>query len=221
MLHAYHCFNSSANKVHTHAWCLSRLYIHACKHWSGDKQAMITKNTVSGLILITKSCCNDASSCWNQPQATKSFLIDLRKMAFEDAFQLTFPVGAGAMNVVACQLLQVMEQCVARLDVAMFYAILWESENEVPTDPISNPIVDSKRKAYTSDEELNSPLTSTIEKLLLSPTIVAKGSMNGEHKLDGYGGLIALYKLLREVWLIQFVSVGFFSQLQRKLQLEA
>ncbi|KAG4123446.1 hypothetical protein ERO13_D11G326901v2 [Gossypium hirsutum] len=52
---------SSANKVHTHAWCLSRLYIHACKHWSGDKQAMITKNTVSGLILITKSCCNDAS----------------------------------------------------------------------------------------------------------------------------------------------------------------
>ncbi|MBA0619479.1 hypothetical protein Godav_028643, partial [Gossypium davidsonii] len=123
-------------------------------------------------------------------------------MAFEDAFQLTFPVGAGAMNVVACQLLQVMEQCVARLDVAMFYAILWESENEVPTDPISNPIVDSKRKAYTSDEELNSPLTSTIEKLLLSPTIVAKGSMNGEHKLDGYGGLIALYKLLREVWLM-------------------
>ncbi|TYH47106.1 hypothetical protein ES332_D11G388400v1 [Gossypium tomentosum] len=132
---------SSANKVHTHAWCLSRLYIHACKHWSGDKQAMITKNTVSGLILITKSCCNDASS---RPQATKSFLIDLRKMAFEDAFQLTFSVRAGAMNVVACQLLQVMEQCVARLDVAMFYAILWESKNEIPTDPISNPIVDSK-----------------------------------------------------------------------------
>ncbi|MBA0687724.1 hypothetical protein Goari_015235 [Gossypium aridum] len=129
---------SSANKVHTHAWRLSRLYIHACKYWSGDKQTMITKNTVSGLILITKSCCNDASS-------------------------------------------YVMEQCVARLDVAMFYAILWESKNEIPTDPISNPIVDSKRKAYTSDEELNSPLTSTIEKLLLSPTIVAKGSMNGEH----------------------------------------
>ncbi|MBA0561838.1 hypothetical protein Golob_018636, partial [Gossypium lobatum] len=98
-------------------------------------------------------------------------------MAFEDAFQLTFPVRAEAMNVVASQLLQVMEQCVARLDVAMFYAILWESKNEIPTDPISNPIVDSKRKAYTSDEELNSPLTSTIEKLLLSPTIVAKGSM--------------------------------------------
>ncbi|MBA0731000.1 hypothetical protein Golax_022876 [Gossypium laxum] len=89
-------------------------------------------------------------------------------MAFEEAFHLICPVKAGAMSV--------MEQCVARLGVAMFNAILW--------------------KAYTSDEELNSPLTSTIEILLLSPTIVAKGSMNGEHKLDGYGGLIALYKLL-------------------------
>ncbi|TYI58622.1 hypothetical protein E1A91_D11G373400v1 [Gossypium mustelinum] len=168
---------SSANKVHTHAWCLSRLYIHACKHWSGDKQAMITKNTVSGLILITKSCCNDASSRSHE---------------------------CSCLPVIASM---VMEQCVARLDVAMFYAILWESKNEIPTDPISNPIVDSKRKTYTSDEELNSPLTSIIEKLLLSPTIVAKGSMNVEHKLDGYGGLIALYKLLRE--------------LQRKLQLEA
>ncbi|MBA0637847.1 hypothetical protein Godav_005324 [Gossypium davidsonii] len=123
-----------------------------------------------------------------------SFLINLWKMAFEEAFQLICPVRAGAMSVVACQLLQLMEQCVARLGVAMFNAILWESMNKIPTDSISNPI----RKAYTSDEELNSPLTSTIEKLLLSPTIVAKGSMNGEHKLDGYGGLIELYKLLCE-----------------------
>ncbi|MBA0880944.1 hypothetical protein Goshw_022716, partial [Gossypium schwendimanii] len=115
-----------------------------------------------------------------------SFLINLRKMAFEEAFHLICPVRAGAMSV--------MEQCVARLGVAMFNAILWKSMNKIPTDSTSNPI----RKAYTSDEELNSPLTSTIEILLLSPTIVAKGSMNGEHKLDGYGGLIALYKLLCE-----------------------
>ncbi|MBA0673096.1 hypothetical protein Goklo_029247 [Gossypium klotzschianum] len=166
-----------------------------------------------------------------------SFLINLWKMAFEEAFQLICPVRAGAMSVVACQLLQLMEQCVARLGVAMFNAILWESMNKIPTDSISNPIEALKenrhnnrddsgkkitnlsfflmplRKAYTSDEELNSPLTSTIEKLLLSPTIVAKGSMNGEHKLDGYGGLIELYKLLCEVWLIQFVNAGYTSQL--------
>lgn len=39
---------------------------------------------------------------------------------------------------------QVMEQCVARLDVAMFNAILRESEDEIPTDPVSDPISDSK-----------------------------------------------------------------------------
>lgn len=37
-----------------------------------------------------------------------------------------------------------MEQCVARLDVAMFNAILRESAYEIPTDPVSDPIVDSK-----------------------------------------------------------------------------
>lgn len=37
-----------------------------------------------------------------------------------------------------------MEQCVTRLDVAMFNAILRESAHEIPTDPISDPILDSK-----------------------------------------------------------------------------
>ncbi|XP_073117775.1 uncharacterized protein [Elaeis guineensis] len=50
---------SSAHKVHTPARRLSRLYIHACKHWSQDKRATVAKNTVSGLALIAKSCGND------------------------------------------------------------------------------------------------------------------------------------------------------------------
>ena len=37
-----------------------------------------------------------------------------------------------------------MEQCVARLDVAMFNAILRESEEEIPTDPVSDPISDPR-----------------------------------------------------------------------------
>lgn len=37
-----------------------------------------------------------------------------------------------------------MEQCVARLDVAMFNAILRESAHQIPTDPVSDPIVDPK-----------------------------------------------------------------------------
>lgn len=35
-----------------------------------------------------------------------------------------------------------MEQCVARLDVAMFNAILRESSHEIPTDSVSDPITD-------------------------------------------------------------------------------
>lgn len=50
---------SSAHKVHTPARRLSRLYIHACKHWTLDKRATVAKNTVSGLVLIAKSCGND------------------------------------------------------------------------------------------------------------------------------------------------------------------
>lgn len=36
-----------------------------------------------------------------------------------------------------------MEQLVSRLDVAMFNAILRESAEEMPMDPISDPISDS------------------------------------------------------------------------------
>jgi hypothetical protein len=52
---------SSAHKVHTPARRLSRLYIHACKHWTMKTKATIAKNTVSGLILVAKSCGNDVS----------------------------------------------------------------------------------------------------------------------------------------------------------------
>lgn len=37
-----------------------------------------------------------------------------------------------------------MDQCIGRLDVAMFNAILRESAHEIPTDPLSDPILDSK-----------------------------------------------------------------------------
>jgi hypothetical protein len=37
-----------------------------------------------------------------------------------------------------------MEHCMARLDVAMFNAILRESPSEVPMDPISDPVADPK-----------------------------------------------------------------------------
>lgn len=52
---------SSAHKVHTPARRLSRLYVHACKHWSRNKRATIAKNIVSGLILVGRTCGNDVA----------------------------------------------------------------------------------------------------------------------------------------------------------------
>ncbi|KAG1363863.1 hypothetical protein COCNU_11G006900 [Cocos nucifera] len=259
---------SSAHKVHTPARRLSRLYIHACKHWSQDKRATVAKNTVSGLALIAKSCGNDVprltfwlsntvvlreiisqtfgnmsllsptmrafesnggakktegltplkwrnnagnrqakvfgfmqqidewqetstftaalekieswifarivESVWWQTltphmqspveemytakgygrllgpalgdQQQGSFSSNLWKSAFHDAFTRLCPVRAqghecGCLPVLARM---VIEQCASRLDVAMFNAILRESANEIPTDPVSDPIVDPK-----------------------------------------------------------------------------
>uniref|UniRef100_A0A6N2N8Y8 Dilute domain-containing protein n=2 Tax=Salix viminalis TaxID=40686 RepID=A0A6N2N8Y8_SALVM len=258
---------SSAHKVHTPARRLSRLYIHACKHWTQVKRATVAKNTVSGLVLISKSCGNDVprltfwlsntivlreiisqafgssrhssplarlaesnggskkgegkptqlkwkggsgskqvngfmqidddwqetgtftaalerveswifsrvvESVWWQAltphmqsptgdlssnkttgrllgpalgdQQQGSFSINLWKNAFQDALQRLCPVRAGGHECGCLPIIarMVMEQCVARLDVAMFNAILRESAHEIPTDPVSDPILDSK-----------------------------------------------------------------------------
>lgn len=51
----------SSHKLHTPARRLSRLYIHASKFWSSDKKASVARNSVSGLVLVAKSCGNDVS----------------------------------------------------------------------------------------------------------------------------------------------------------------
>ncbi|XP_077214759.1 uncharacterized protein LOC143849578 [Tasmannia lanceolata] len=259
---------SSPHKVHTPARRLSRLYIHACKYWSLDKRASIARNSVSGLVLIAKSCGNDVSRLtfwwsntvvlreiisqtfgsshhsssigrlpesngngkrsdgkpslkWKRSSGNKQvkslgfvefvddwqetntftaalekieswifsrivesvwwqtltphmqppvkdlyavkgsgrllgpalgdqqqghFSINLWRSAFQDAFQRLCPVRAGGHECGCLPVLarMVMEHCVARLDVAMFNAILRESANEIPTDPVSDPIVDSR-----------------------------------------------------------------------------
>ncbi|XP_020082623.1 uncharacterized protein LOC109706234 [Ananas comosus] len=79
-------------------------------------------------------------------QQQGSFSINLWKSAFHDAFTKICPLRAGGHECGCLPVLarMVMEQCVARLDVAMFNAILRESESEIPTDPVSDPIVDPK-----------------------------------------------------------------------------
>ncbi|KAL5681890.1 hypothetical protein ACJX0J_008275, partial [Zea mays] len=80
----------------------------------------------------------------DQQQGT--FSVNLWKAAFQDAFSRMCPLSAGRHECGCLPVLAklVMEQCVARLDVAMFNAILRESASEIPTDPISDPIVDPK-----------------------------------------------------------------------------
>ncbi|CAN1823124.1 hypothetical protein LINPERHAP1_LOCUS30243 [Linum perenne] len=82
-----------------------------------------------------------SSSC---DQVQVNFSLDLWKNAFKDACERLCPVRAGGHECGCLPELArlVMEQCVARLDVAMFNAILRESADEIPTDLVSDPISD-------------------------------------------------------------------------------
>lgn len=77
-------------------------------------------------------------------QEQVNFSLDLWKKAFKDARERLCPVRASGHECGCLPLLArlVMEQSVARLDVAMFNAILRESVDEVPMDPVSDPISD-------------------------------------------------------------------------------
>lgn len=73
----------------------------------------------------------------------ESFSVNLWRKAFEEALQRLCPVqeACGCLHVLTRM---VMEQCIARLDVAMFNAILRESAHQIPTDPDSDPICDPR-----------------------------------------------------------------------------
>ncbi|GAB4847955.1 hypothetical protein Ancab_027017 [Ancistrocladus abbreviatus] len=75
-----------------------------------------------------------------------NFSLQLWKKAFRDACERLCPVRAGGHECACLPVLAklIMEQCVARLDVAMFNAILRESADDIPTDPVSDPITDAK-----------------------------------------------------------------------------
>ncbi|KAL6969297.1 hypothetical protein U1Q18_029017 [Sarracenia purpurea var. burkii] len=79
-------------------------------------------------------------------QEQGSFSIDLWKKAFKDACERLCPIRAGGHECGCLPVLArlVMEQLVDRLDVAMFNAILRESDEDMPTDPVSDPICDPK-----------------------------------------------------------------------------
>nr|CAD1819982.1 unnamed protein product [Ananas comosus var. bracteatus] len=79
-------------------------------------------------------------------QKQANYSIEIWKKAFKDACERLCPVRAAGHECGCLPMLArlVMEQCVARLDVAMFNAILRESDDEMPTDPVSDPVSDPK-----------------------------------------------------------------------------
>ncbi|KAL8052417.1 hypothetical protein ABFS82_05G002900 [Erythranthe guttata] len=92
----------------------------------------------------TKKTIGRRNSIGNYEQG--NFSMELWKKAFKDAFERLCPVRAGGHECGCLSVLVrlVMEQLVNRLDMAMFNAILRESAEEMPTDPLSDPISDSK-----------------------------------------------------------------------------
>ncbi|CAN7116835.1 unnamed protein product [Brassica rapa subsp. narinosa] len=80
----------------------------------------------------------------NQEQG--DFSLELWKKAFREAHERLCPLRASGHECGCLPLPArlIMEQCVARLDVAMFNAILRDSHENFPTDPLSDPIADSR-----------------------------------------------------------------------------
>ncbi|MED6157881.1 hypothetical protein PIB30_027546 [Stylosanthes scabra] len=72
--------------------------------------------------------------------------LDIWKKAFKETCERLCPIRSAGHECGCLPIIRrlIMEQCVARLDVAMFNAILRNSDDEIPTDPLSDPITDPK-----------------------------------------------------------------------------
>ncbi|XP_048433716.1 uncharacterized protein LOC125474278 [Pyrus x bretschneideri] len=107
-------------------------------------QSVVAKAISEGADSGSSKNYKRTSSSVDQEQS--SFSLGLWKKAFRDACERLCPVRAEGHECGCLPLLArlVMEQSVARLDVAMFNAILRESTDVIPTDPVSDPISDLK-----------------------------------------------------------------------------
>ncbi|KAJ3671493.1 hypothetical protein LUZ60_007572 [Juncus effusus] len=129
----------------TESWIFSRILESVwwqifTPHMQSAKKANETQKNLNN----NKRIYGKVTIIGDQKQANLS--IEIWKKAFKDASEKLCPIRAcghecGCLPIIARL---VMEQCVARLDVAMFNAILRESGEEVPTDPLWDPITDPK-----------------------------------------------------------------------------
>ncbi|KAL5230886.1 hypothetical protein ABZP36_029662 [Zizania latifolia] len=129
----------------------------SAKRLDGRSMPMLWKNSSSGKqtkfagVKIPGDCQETSALlvAWKQVESwIFSRIVETVwwQTTFQDAFNRICPLRAAGHQCGCLPVLAklVMEQCVARLDVAMFNAILRESASEMPTDPISDPIVDPK-----------------------------------------------------------------------------
>ncbi|KAG0456524.1 hypothetical protein HPP92_024312 [Vanilla planifolia] len=80
--------------------------------------------------------------CSFNDRRQECYSFEIWKKAFQDASEKLCPVRADARECGCLPIIAklVIEQCVARLDVAMLNALLRESDDELPTDPVADPI---------------------------------------------------------------------------------
>ncbi|XP_057482273.1 uncharacterized protein LOC130769110 isoform X2 [Actinidia eriantha] len=138
-----HTFTSALERIE--AWIYSRII--ESLWWqtlTPHMQSTAAKAIHTGLASGVHKTYQRTSSSGGQDQVNVS--LELWKKAFKDACERLCPVRAAGHDCGCLPVLarMIMEQCVARLDVAMFNAILRDSDDEIPTDPVSDPISDAK-----------------------------------------------------------------------------
>ncbi|TQD99496.1 hypothetical protein C1H46_014832 [Malus baccata] len=136
-------FMSTLEKIES--WIFSRIVESVWwQTLTPHMQPVVAKSISEGADSGSSKNYKRTSSSVDQEQS--NFSLELWKKAFRDACERLCPVRAEGHECGCLPLLArlVMEQSVARLDVAMFNAILRESSDEIPTDPVSDPISDLK-----------------------------------------------------------------------------
>ncbi|KAL2538182.1 nucleolar protein gar2 [Forsythia ovata] len=136
-------FSAALEKVE--AWIFSRIIESIWWQTFIPHMQSGVANTISrSMSSDSVKFCRRTSSSGDQQQ--EKFSSELWKKAFRDAYERICPVQAGGHECGCLPILSrvIMEQCIARLDVAMFNAILRKSADEIPTDPVADPISDAE-----------------------------------------------------------------------------
>lgn len=123
------------------AWIFSRVVESI---WWQTLTPRMQSSAANGSGALKKNKFGRSPSSVNQEQG--DFSLELWKKAFREAHERLCPLRASGHECGCLPLPArlIMEQCVARLDVAMFNAILRDSDENFPTDPLSDPIADSR-----------------------------------------------------------------------------